>query len=89
MISLYPIPRTLTMRIRSSLESLCRNLVMNTCRLRELKKLSFPPKIKQDILGIHYLITVFAQAFQNFGLAVESSCSIPVWDNICVTELKW
>lgn len=29
-----------------------------------------PPKIEQDILGIHYLITVFAQAFQNFGLAV-------------------
>ena len=28
------------------------------------------PKIEQDILGIHYLITVFAQAFQNFGLAV-------------------
>ena len=29
-----------------------------------------PPKIEQDILGIYYLITVFAQAFQNFGLAV-------------------
>lgn len=28
------------------------------------------PKIEQDILGIHYLITVFAQAFQDFGLAV-------------------
>ena len=28
------------------------------------------PKVEQDILGIHYLITVFAQAFQNFGLAV-------------------
>lgn len=28
------------------------------------------PKIEQDILGIYYLITVFAQAFQNFGLAV-------------------
>lgn len=40
--SLYPIPRTLTIRIRSSFDNLCRSFVMKTCRLRELKKLSSP-----------------------------------------------
>lgn len=43
-ISLYPIPRTLTMRMRPSFASLWRSLVMKTCRLRELKKLSSPQR---------------------------------------------
>ena len=53
LINLYPMPRTFTMRMRSSRESLWRSLVMNTCRLRWLKKVSLPHRsIRMSCIGV-------------------------------------
>ena len=71
MISLYPIPLTLTMRIRSSLESLCRNLVMNTCRLRELKKLSSPQRSSR----IFWVFTTWLRFYEQATVRLKVSAS--------------
>ena len=75
--NLYPIPRTFTILIRSSFANLWRSLVMNTCRLRELKKLSSPQSSRRMLW---VLTTSFRCSHSRRRISdsrCESSCEMP------------